>query len=160
MSATFIQSPLNLIRARLATGDESAPMFDRNLLRDAEEVVASMKDRFVDWAETHIVELESHVEAVRVPGEDWEQRIAQVWRSSFEIAGLAGTFDYGLLTAIAESMCRIVDSKTELTPQAFEILVVHMNALKLVIGQRLSGDGGEAGARLMNNLHKAAAKAA
>ena len=68
--------------------------------------------------------------------------------------------DDALMTAIAESMCRIVDSKKDLTPQAVDILGVHMDALKLVIGQRLSGDGGEVGARLMNNLLKAAAKAA
>jgi CheY-like chemotaxis protein len=92
---------------------------------------------------------------------DWDR--LETWRllrkKAHDIKGQAGSFGYGLATDVAESLVRvlvpIMDEFDRRTYRPFALrtlLSAHVDALKLISGQRIKGDGGAEGRELLGEL--------
>ncbi|MBI5121514.1 MAG: hypothetical protein HZA67_10950 [Rhodospirillales bacterium] len=68
---------------------------------------------------------------------------------------LGGTFDYPLISEIGYMAVRFLGQGVPKSPKQLEFVHILQEAMELVIGQRISGDGGEAGAVLMGNIRSA-----
>lgn len=70
-----------------------------------------------------------------------------------DLKGMAGTFDYVLLTAIGNDLCRFIEHARPLTLRHMKVVRLYVAALNKVAQKRISGDGGVRGARIMDTLH-------
>lgn len=69
-----------------------------------------------------------------------------------DLKGSGVLFGYDLMTHIADSGCALIHGRTAIDPECRDVLRQHVDAMKLVMGRRIAGDGGEAGRRLLTKL--------
>ena len=63
------------------------------------------------------------------------------------------------MTVIGDQLCRYIESLNgEASPAAIEVIELHVNALQVVISQKLSADGGAVGIQLLQGLEQVMAK--
>lgn len=155
MSAIVTQSPMRLVRSRLHTGNDRAPLLAPQLLEAAEHVVEGMQDMFIEWIGETIDKLREQVKIAEQPNADRLACLKAQKTLAFEIAGLGGTFGYPLLTVIGTSLVDLVTGREKFTPLLLSTVGVHADALSLVYNKRLQGGGGEDGSMLVENLAKA-----
>ena len=76
-------------------------------------------------------------------------------RPVMELKGNGGMFGYRLITEIADIVLNFLENISELNEDVFEILEVHQKTLKIIIANKLAGDGGRVGKELAQELFKA-----
>ncbi len=75
-----------------------------------------------------------------------------------EMRGMGGMFGYDLITSIGDQMYRLVSSSDTIGPGRLAALRVHHDALKLVAGEKLQGDGRPLGQKVLAGLQQVYAK--
>lgn len=77
----------------------------------------------------------------------------QLYRLSHDLRGLGGTFNYGLITTICESLCGLIKND-DLPNDRFlqRHLAAHVAALRAILQFDLKGDGGNEGEKLLATL--------
>jgi hypothetical protein len=77
-----------------------------------------------------------------------------------DIKGQGGSFGYHLMTAVGNQLCRFIENCSTWGPAELDAVKVHIDAMKLVIAQRMEGDGGKVGENLVGGLQAVVAKLA
>jgi chemotaxis protein histidine kinase CheA len=68
------------------------------------------------------------------------EQMGRLFTIAHEIRGQGGTFGFPLLTAVADSLCKMLDGKTQLTPALLDAIRIHIFAMKAVFRQGLKGN--------------------
>lgn len=69
--------------------------------------------------------------------------VRRIYTASHEIRGQGGSFGYPLITIIADSLCKFLEPRSQLTTIDLEIVKVHILAMKAVFAQQLAGGHSE-----------------
>jgi hypothetical protein len=77
-----------------------------------------------------------------------------VFQVSHDIKGQGGSFGYDLMTAIANELCRLIEKADTITDSEVEAVKIHIDSLKLVIGEDMKGQGGKAGEKMLAGLQQ------
>ncbi len=132
---------------------------DEVALARAETVVRSMRGDYLVWAEDEIHAIEKLYRKVRATPVNRGAIIMEIANLAHNVKGNGSTFGYDLMTAIGGSLstfCRAIGgSRAEVGDARLEVVRVHIDAMKVVIDQRLEGDGGETGADMVAMLARA-----
>jgi chemotaxis protein histidine kinase CheA len=131
---------------------------DEKVLARAEAVVAAMGGDFIQWAEKDLKSLQQAVENLKPETADQKKFLNTIFQISHDIKGQGGSFDFGLLTAVGDSLCRFTEDREQANAAEIEAIKLHVEALKLVLNERLKGDGGETGKALLDGLRQVVAK--
>ena len=141
--------------AGLAPGDAG---ISDEALAEAEAALSAMAEDYPDWVSSLIDRLaEQHRRCVDTP-EERKEFFAEVGRIAHDMKGQGGTFGYPLITAFADSLHGFATTKGELTDNHVELIKTHVDAMRVVIKDRVSGDGGEIGKQLTDSLNEAIEK--
>ncbi len=64
------------------------------------------------------------------------------------------------MTFVGNQLFRFIEKidKENAGPLELEVIDLHINAMQMVLSQKLTGDGGEIGTQLLNGLEKVIAK--
>jgi len=65
---------------------------------------------------------------------------------------LGGTFDYPLITHIGSSLCDLIQRLDGVKALHLDAVELHISAMKLVIADGMSGDGGQEGQQLTASI--------
>lgn len=151
----FIQPP-DTLRNKVSVNDGGV---DLETLEQAEALIAGMQDSYLEWVEEDLRKLKEMEARFEQPGVDRKQVFEDIFGIAHDVKGQGGSFDYPLMTMIGNHLCRYIE-KLEGEPNSknVEVVKVHISALRLVIAQRMSGDGGKMGDNLMRGLEAAIAK--
>lgn len=141
--------PPNRIKNKVTFSDSGV---DPETLARAEQVVANLQGNYLEWVEEDLVNLQAAYEAAMADPADRKGRLAEIFRIAHDVKGQGGSFNYPLMTVIANHLCRTIDKATEPTDDHMEVMRLLIGALRLVISQRMEGDGGAPGARLVKGL--------
>lgn len=91
-------------------------------------------------------------------GEAVEHR-RRLYRKAHDLWSLGETFGYPLVTEIADSLCRYLGPTMEADTLDGPVVMLHAQALRLVIGQGITGSGRRAEHEMVDGLRRAVAKA-
>jgi len=82
------------------------------------------------------------------------EHLRRLYSIAHNIKGQGGSFNYPLVTRIGQSLCRFIAEAGEMELQETELPIVqaHLDALKLILEQRISGEGGETATKLAERL--------
>ena len=127
---------------------------DEKVLKRAEAVVASMGGDFVKWAEKDLNSLQQAFNGLKAGTAEQKDSLRTIFQISHDIKGQGGSFDYGLLTAVGDSLCKLTEEKERVGAAEIEAMGLHIEALKLILNDRLKGDGGDTGATLLDGLRQ------
>ena len=78
--------------------------------------------------------------------------------TAHDIKGQAGTFDFPLLTLIAESLCDMLRAADTIEDRQIGLIEAHIDAIGIIVRRRIQGDGGDMGKQLLSRLQTAVRK--
>jgi hypothetical protein len=153
----FIQPPNNLRQKQKLAG--VALTLDTRAVDHAEAVIRrSTEDYLVSVAEDLTRLQKRYDEAARDP-ESRAMQIEEIHAIGQSIAGQGGSFGYPLMTALATQLCHYIEDHVfpvagtrGVTDPELEVVKVHVEAMRLVQQQKMEGDGGPVGQKLVAGL--------
>ncbi|TCS62099.1 phosphorelay protein [Varunaivibrio sulfuroxidans] len=145
-----IINPPNTLQGKISKGGAGA--VDLAALERAEQVIANLAGDYLLWAEDDLVRLEKVFGDLKANPGGSKDKIHEIFQISHDMKGQGGSFNYPLMTAVGDRLCRLVEKWEKAGKKEIEMIGLHVNAMKLIISQRMEGDGGPEGQKLLNGL--------
>ena len=128
------------------------------LLRRLEDVVNESRERFVVDLAARLRKLRASTQA-RVDGQMSDTDLLHlVFEESLQIKGMGGTIGYQVLSLIATTLNDFVTGRQSLGRIQFEILQLHIDAMYVVIADRITDNGGILEDQVLSGLRMAVKK--
>lgn len=141
-----------------SSGASNEPPFDAALIEAAEAKVSSMEGDYADWVANSIEEMvQAHHRALEEP-DTAQTHLGTIHDIAHELRGQGGIFGYPLMTQFGKSLYDVTPEGTECTPSLLDLIDAHIDLIKVVIKQKIKGDGGSIGQDLMRSLAEAKKK--
>ena len=125
----------------------------------AEMSIKDMQGDYLVWVKDDIEKLQG---AYNKAAKDSGNRAAaqeEVYGFTHDIKGQGGSFGYPLMTAIGDQLCKFMEGiDATLNDAQLEVVKVHIDTMQLVIMEKMEGDGGKAGERLLMGLSAVTSK--
>ncbi|GIK98760.1 MAG: hypothetical protein BroJett029_29690 [Alphaproteobacteria bacterium] len=132
---------------------------DPAFVRAAEERIRSFFGDYADWVERHIRSMVDSRNALATGEGDAATHIANINAIAHELRGQSGIFDYPLITQIAKSLYEATTSTSvEVNGAWIELIGAHIDTIRAVFSDKISGTGGEVGAALLREMEVAVKK--
>ncbi|MEM1138449.1 MAG: hypothetical protein AAGH45_01095 [Pseudomonadota bacterium] len=133
---------------------------DKEALEKAQAAFETVAEDYPDWVMGNIKTLIDHHTDLHgaAEGHDRERIYTKVRELTHDMRGQGGTFGYPLITNFADSLYGFVGPNAGTSDNHLEIIKSHIDAMNVVIRERIKGDGGEEGAVLATNLKQAIEK--
>ncbi len=120
--------------------------------------MAESKLSYGDWIEADLDKLTIALDKLKDRSESAAKQLEVIEGTAHDIKGQAGTFDYPLLTLIAESLCDMLRAADTIEDRQIGLVAAHIDAIGVIVGGRIQGDGGEMGKQLLSRLQTAVRK--
>lgn len=131
---------------------------DLDMLDKAEQIIASLQGNYLEWVVEDLNKLQAHYDRALAEPDNRQQAMADIFHVAHDVKGQGGSFGYHLMTAIGNQLCRFVENLPDCGPAELDVIKIHIDAMRLIIAQRLEGEGGVAGERMMAGLQAVIAK--
>lgn len=139
----------------LAPRNDDEISFDEDLMMKAAAALEDMSEEYPDWVSGLITQLaEVHRRCVDTP-EIRHNSFEQLHAIAHDMRGQGGTFGYQLISDFADSLYDFTVASTSTSDNHVEIIKAHIDAMRVVISERISGDGGDIGKELKASLDAA-----
>lgn len=136
------------------TATDSSTMIDR-----AEAEVAKLQEDYPTWTQGYLDDLAAAAAALQAESGGQEPHLRKIFGIAHDMKGHGGSFGYGMVTEIADSLCRFVEKIDTAHEREIEVIEAHLGGLKTVVHNRIKGDGGDLGRQLTASLRAATKKA-
>lgn len=147
-----IINPPNTLKNKVREGGPGA--VDLATLERAENVIAQMADSYLEWAQEDLVRMDGAYKALAAAAPPRKKESEQVFQIAHDIKGQGGSFGYDLMTVIANELCRLIERQDDFGDAKVQAIKVHIDAMKLVIQDRMKGDGGANGQALVDGIRQ------
>jgi len=102
---------------------------DPNAVARAEAALAAMAVNFDEWLNTEITRMESAMSAVQSQGRN-EDNMEALYHRAHDLKGLGATYGYPIISQIAGTLCRLIDSGDRRMSAPMSLVGVHVEAIK------------------------------
>jgi chemotaxis protein histidine kinase CheA len=145
----FIQ-PRNSLREKLGG---KLPSVDPNALARAEAALKSLSGQFQDWMEDEVTKLETARTAAKAAGYT-DKSLQDVFGAAHDAKGMGTTYEYPLVTRLAASLCKLLDSEATraLAAASPNLIDAHVDAIKAAVRDQIKSDEHPVGRVLANEL--------
>jgi len=143
----FIRPP-NLLRDRVRQNEGQEVDFSA-----AEAALEKLAPAFVAGLPKALSDIEKAYSALKSDPGDAKLR-TELFRLVHDLKGQAGTFNYMLITVIGNDLCRFIERDIVLTPPCIKVIGFHIEAMKRVTKDKITGDGDGLGMQMVNLLQQ------
>jgi CheY-like chemotaxis protein len=134
---------------------------DETTLRQAEAVIAGFRDDYLTWVQDDLARLQICVDQVSaIRPDDRAAGMQSVFDVAYDMSGQGGCFGYPLITVIGAQLCRFISDRSIFGDAEMRVVRLHVDAMRVVVAQRLEGDGGRNRDALVGGLRAVLAKIA
>jgi chemotaxis protein histidine kinase CheA len=147
-----IINPPNTVKSKVRVGGPGAA--DASTLDRAEQAIAGMADQYLDWVQEDLKRIDQAFAVLAKASGDRKKEVDDVFQVAHDMKGQGGSFGYDLVTAIGNQLCRLIEKLEHIGDSEVNAIRVHIDAIKLVVAQRMKGHGGKAGDQIMIGLEK------
>ncbi len=116
----------------------------------AMQVINDLSKEYEKWSAADLDRLtEAYDQASCVSSEKREQLIREdVFRAAHDMKGQGATFNYTLITDIANHLCRYIERQTDFQEKQLNEIGLHITFMREILEKKLTGDGGERGIQM------------
>jgi CheY-like chemotaxis protein len=127
----------------------------------AEAVVRGFRDDYLAWVRKDLSRLQTCFDEARATsGGRRAEAMRAVFETAYHMAGQGGCFDYPLISVIGAQLCRLIDDRTIFREADMRAVRLHIDAMRVVVAERLEGDGGHNRHALIKGLRSVFGKVA
>lgn len=131
-------------------GDGELPEISPEALARAEAALAELGGRYLEWAAADAARLRGCLDEAQAPGSDLALLLSRLFTISHDMKGQAATFGYPLVGELGNRLCRLIeDAGAVPAPDTLPRAARLVDAIARVVAERLEGDGGDVGRRLL-----------
>lgn len=147
----FIIPPNNLRQKQKMAG--VAGTLDGVWLDAAERSIESAKDDYVEAVGEDLARLQAAYDAAVKDTGNRAARIQDLYSIVQTVKGQGASFGYPLISSVGAQLARFIeDCGDALTDAQMEGVKVHVETLRLIMQQKMEGDGGPIGQKLLAGL--------
>ncbi|HEX9792230.1 MAG TPA: response regulator [Kiloniellales bacterium] len=155
--------PNNQIRQKIgAKAFTEALYFDPLIVQAAERRIQALVGDYADWVKRYIKSMtdsESALKTDRESRQSNKKHIANINRIAHELRGQSGTFNYPLITKLSKSLYETtLEPDRPVTDDRKKLIDAHIDAIRTVFKNRITGNGGEIGLALLHDIEVAVKK--
>ena len=147
-----IITPPSSLKSKVREGGPGA--VDLETLERAENVIAGMTDSYIEWVQEDLQKLDEAYKVMAASENPTKEDADAVFQVSHDIKGQGGSFGYDLMTVIGNELCRLIERNEEFGTAEVQAIKVHIDAMKLVIQNKMRGDGGPNGQALVAGIRQ------
>ena len=144
--------PPNVLKEKVGTDGMGA--IDLEAIEKAEEAIASMADSYLDSVADDLRKIDEAFEKLEAATGDRKEELMGVFQTALVLKGQGGSFGYDLMTTIGNELCRFIEKLDKAGPKEVEAIKLHIDSMKLVIGNDIKGKGGDAGEKMLAGLQQ------
>jgi hypothetical protein len=137
----------------------SAPEDVAAMLRRAEAAVAEYAASYAEQIKPELEEMRRMVAAIGADAASAQPHIARLFDLAHNIKGHGASLGYPLMTSIGNLLCRLLRGRQSVGKVGLAAATAHLDAMDVVIGHRIKGDGGAQGRQLVAGLEAVVRKA-
>ena len=153
----FIQPPNNLREKQKKAGVSLT--FDTKVIDHAEASIRRAQEDYMTSVNEDIVKLQRYYDLCFKEPEKRTSHVEDLHSVVQTIAGQGASFGYPLITGLGSQLCHYIEDHVfplagERIPNEseLEVVKVHMEAMRLVLQQKMEGEGGPVGQKLVAGL--------
>lgn len=146
------------LRLKQKVGAGNGATFSAKTVERAEKSIVAMSNDYVQKASVEISSLRALAQQALKQEANASAILGQISKQAREIKGQGSTFGFPLLTRISDSLYQFTDGMSVLNQKRMGVIIAHLDAMQLVISQKIKGDGGNLGNELCRSLDEAIAK--
>lgn len=153
--AEFVTPP-NYLKMKVGGGG-----IDKEAIKEAEIAVQVLGHKmYAKWADDDLGRMRASFEELKATSLDDPDSVKKMLRICWDMKGLGGTFGYPLVTTITHYLSNYLEHCLNADGARVSAAVVspHIDALYVVLSQKISGDGGAIGRELVSGLEKVVLK--
>lgn len=128
------------------------------MVEKLEQVVHRARDNFTADIAGRLVAMRKALRELGDGPDEDRQALSLIYAHSLEIKGAGGTIGYDLLTAIGKSLNDFVTGLSELDRRRMDVIDLHIDALYVVLANRITGRGGPTEAAVLKAFSAVRAK--
>ncbi|MDA0998367.1 MAG: Hpt domain-containing protein [Proteobacteria bacterium] len=151
-----IINPPNTLKSKVREGGPGA--VDMATLERAEAAIAGMTDSYLEWVLEDLKKLGAAFVNLKAASGERKAEADAVFQIAHDIKGQGGSFGYDLMTVVGNELCRLLEKVPSIGNPEVEAVRVHIEAMKLIIQNKIKGDGGPAGQALVGGIRKVGEK--
>ncbi len=151
----YFRLPNTLKEKAGGAGFKGAAEMPMELLEEAEEQLERAALDFTTWAQDYLKRLLDLCVDALMQESGRSKYFAEINLLALELRGQGGTFGYHLISTLGKML---YDATVEGCPEdnnAVEIVKAHIDTMRAVLREKISGDGGELGRELLASLRQA-----
>lgn len=120
----------------------------------ARDVIQKLAAQYEGWAQGDLTRLRAaYTQACSLSGGARGELIRDdLFRAAHDIKGQGATFDYDLMTDIANHLCRYIEEQACFNDAQMAHIQTHIDALAQVLDNHLTHDGGTQGQALLSRI--------
>lgn len=150
-----IITPPNTLKTKVSFSPNG---IDLDMLEKAEQIIAGLQGNYLEWVLDDLNKLQAHYDRAVAEPENRAQAVADIFHVAHDVKGQGGSFGYHLMTSIGNQLCRFTEALQEAGPAELDVIKLHIDAMRLIIAERLEGTGGTAGEKMLAGLQAVTAK--
>ena len=140
-------------------GGSGSGEISAELLEKAMAEVQKVAEDYPDWVKGYISELAGeHSAALDKRPTERVTHFKHISEMAHELRGQGGTFGYPLISVFGKSLYGFTGPGAVYSDSHLEIVKAHIDSMRVVINDRIEGDGGRLGLELSKGLQVAIAK--
>ena len=152
--------PANRLRDKLGPNALRGQIeFDPLVIQAAENKVQELVGDYSVWVTRYVDEMTDAYRALCKGEGAARKHLVTINAIAHELRGQGGIFDYPLITAFGKTLYEATtDSSVDVTENRLKLLEAHIDAIRLVFKQQITGSGGEVGDALLKDIATAVRK--
>lgn len=121
-------------------------------LARAEEATVLLRQNYTTWAREDIDKGQRCLDDATADPAKLRNHLDALYAIMHNVKGQGSSFGYPLVTRIAQSLCKLLGAKHDAGDAMLRVAQAHLDALKLVLEQKIEGPGGDSGEKLASKL--------
>ncbi|MEO0391781.1 MAG: hypothetical protein AAF213_00885 [Pseudomonadota bacterium] len=153
-SVAVIDRP-NTLKQKLNGPEVGAGIINADAIAKAEAAIADSRDHYLAHATKHVTAMREASTALKKNRKAPATPLKTLGSLGREMKGQAATFDFQLLSRFGDSLYELTKQMTHVSDRQVELIDAHLDAIDVVISQKIMGLGGSVGDELCNGLRRA-----
>lgn len=143
-------TPPNKLKQKVGVGG-----IDEMLLEKSQQYIENNDIDFAPIAKKLLTRLEKTIENAKAGDIADTKALDGMINPMMQLKGNGGMFQYRLISDIADIGLQFLESVGTINKDVLEVIAAHAQTIKIILKNKLTGDGGKEGYELVKELHKA-----